>query len=149
MCRVRWTTFEQGAASIAAYWAKKDASSKHDADCPARGGDGKLSLVGVKMVELAGGAEVALATANAAQAKMVVPSVSSAPSLLTLQTKLRKAHFTGKGDREYVVSMLKEFNTNLNFQAKHSGRFADKLKEVRMLSSTQGGRKVQVAPMDM
>ena len=129
-----WCTFEQGAASIAAYWASRG-GRVDNAECPARGADGKMSLVNVKLVDISSGEDGA-----AMAPRVVVPSC--APNPEALKEKINGAHFTGKGDKADVLRMLNEFNTNLHFQAVKAKR----CKPSMLAMSGRGARGVPVVP---
>ena len=66
-----------------------------------------------------------------------VVDVPKAPKLKELEGRLAKATFTGAGDRDVVMGMLKEFNTLLDIAAKPTGD-AKAIAQVRRQNMRRG-----------
>ena len=64
--------------------------------------------------------------------------VAKAPAIESLETAIGKATFTGKGDRDTVMHMLKEFNTLLGVAATRTGDAKAVVKARRAAKKHQG-----------
>ena len=88
-----WCCFEEGAAKLAAHHRRKAAKSGAADRNP-------------KLIELSDDGEMA---------RVVDVASTRRPRLDELEGTINAAHFTGKGDKEVVVKMLKDYNALLAF----------------------------------
>ena len=109
-----WTTFEDGAAKLAA--GHRTAEDK--------------MLLGEKQPKL-------IDISGAVPARI---DVSKAPTLRSLETALSRATFTGKGDEEVVMKLLRDFNTLLMVAAE----MRNDVKDMKRSRKRGSGRVVGV-----
>lgn len=112
-----WTNFEEGASLLAA--GHRSAADK-----------ARLGRSHPKLIEISGALPNTIA-------------VESSPAVKSLEEKIEKAHFTGSGDKDKVIAMLRDFNTLLIMAATDRASISE--------SGVQGaavvGRRDRVAPV--